>query len=239
VSVEAAIAQRLGSDIGVVPLAVAYAGGVLAGFGPCVLPMMPVVFGYVTGRVAGTAEERASTGQHASYLRGLGLASVFVFGMSMVFAVLGVGAGLLGRALLFGAWATYVVAGICVLLGLHMLGVIELPFATLTRLQPRATKRVGILGALLLGIAFGVVATPCSTPVLAAIATMAAARRSAIVGGVLLFAFGLGKGLPLMLVGLASGSLGAMRQLSRITSSLMRAGGVALLVTAVYLVWTA
>ncbi len=236
---ESVLAQRLAGELGVVPLAVSFAGGVLAGFGPCVLPMMPAVFGYVTGRVAQSTEENPSARSRSTYWRGLGLAATFVFGMSLVFAALGVAAGLLGKAFLVGSWATYAVAGVCVLLGLHMLGVLELPFDRILQMRPRVTKRAGVLGALLFGMAFGIVATPCATPVLAAITTMAAVQRSAVAGGVMLFVFGLGKGVPLMLVGFASGSLGAARSLSRATPTLMKVSGVALVVAALYLVWTA
>ena len=68
---------------------------------------------------------------------------------------------------------------------------------------------------------------------------MAAARGSAVQGAVLLFVYGLGKGVPLMLLGLASGSLVLMRSLSRATGVLTKIGGVALLGAAGYLVWLA
>lgn len=107
-----------------------------------------------------------------------------------------------------------------------MLGAIDLPFDALNRFLPaRRPERRGLVGALLLGVLFGVVASPCSTPILAAIATIAAVRGSA-----LLFAFGLGKGVPLLLLGVASGSLALVRSLSRI-------GELALLGAAAYLVW--
>ncbi len=86
---------------------------------------------------------------------------------------------------------------------------------------------------------FGAVASPCSTPVLAAIATLAAARGSVAEGAALLFVFGLGKGVPLMLLGVASSSLVLMRSLSRITGALTKLGGAGLIAAAAYLVWLA
>lgn len=214
---------------------VAFLGGLVAGFGPCVLPMMPAVFGYVTGRMGDRAgEPRAGT------LRGFALAAVFVLGMSLVFTSIGVAAGLLGHALIVGAWAYYAVAAVCVLLGLQMLGVVDLHFDALNRYLPqRRPERRGFAGAFLFGMLFGVVATPCSTPILAAIAALAAVGGSAVKGGSLLFVYGLGKGVPLLALGLASGSLSLMRGLSRAAGVLERAGGVALIVLAGYLVWIA
>lgn len=215
---------------------IAFLGGMVAGFGPCILPMLPAVFGYVTGQVAETPGISAKSARR----RGLALSATFVFGMSLLFATIGAAAAVLGRALLVGAWAYYAVAAICVALGLHMMGAINLPFDALNRFVPNTRpERKGFFGALLFGVLFGIVASPCSTPILAAIATIAATRGSVPQGALLLFVYGLGKGVPLMLLGLASGSLVVMRSLSRATGVLTKIGGVALIGVAAYLVWIA
>lgn len=226
-----------GAVTGPAAFGIALLGGLVAGFGPCVLPMIPAVFGYLTGSAsdAGTGGSRG----HA-YARSLSLAAVFVLGMSLLFASMGAAAGALGHALIVGAWAYYVVAAICVALGLHMLGAINLRFDAINRLVPvKRPERRGYLGAFAFGMLFGVVASPCSTPILAAIATIAAGRGSAMEGAALLFVFGVGKGAPLLLLGLASGSLVMMTKLSRATGVLTKIGGVGLLVAAAYLVWLA
>lgn len=216
--------------------AVSFGGGVLAGFGPCVLPMLPAVFGYITGNLGEDDGDSASR----SPLRGLALALAFVLGMSLVFAAIGAAAGLLGRALLIGSWGYYLAAAVCAALGLQMLGVVELPFDALNRWLPlRRPERRGFGGALLFGMLFGLVASPCSTPILAAIATLAAMSGNAAEGGGLLFLYGLGKGVPLLLIGVASGSLAFMRSASRLTPGLNKVGGVVLLAAAAYLVWLA
>lgn len=227
-----------GSSVGVAAAGIAFLGGMVAGFGPCVLPMLPAVFGYVTGRVAETTD--AGAPPRAALWRGLGLSAVFVLGMSLVFATIGAAAGLLGRAIMAGAWAYYAVAVICVVIGLQMLGVLNLPVDRFNRLLPqRRPGRGGFVGTLLFGMVFGLVASPCSTPILAAIATMAAASGSAAQGALLLFIYGLGKGVPLILLGIASGSLTFMKSISRLTPVLTKIGGIALLGAAGYLVWLA
>lgn len=221
---------------GPVAFGVAFLGGLVAGFGPCVLPMLPAVFGYVTGEVAKAPGSSAKE----AWSRALALSATFVLGESLLFASIGAAAGVLGHAIMVGAWAYYAVAAICVLLGLQMLGAIDLRFDALNRFLPAARpERRGFVGAFLFGVLFGVVASPCSTPILAAIATIAAVRGSAVQGALLLFVFGLGKGVPLVLLGLASGSLALMRSLSRATNVLAKIGGVALLGAAAYLVWLA
>lgn len=232
-----AVGLSNGSVVGLTAFGVAFLGGVVAGFGPCVLPMMPAVFGYVTGQVADAPD--AERGR-APLVRALALSTVFVVGMSLVFSVIGAAAGLLGRAILVGAWGYYAAAAICLVIALQMLGVIALPLDRFNALLPtRRRERKGVIGALMLGMLFGLVASPCSTPILAAIATIAAASGSAWWGAVLLFVFGLGKGVPLLLLGSASGALGLMRSFSRATPALTKIGGVALLGAAAYLIWLA
>ncbi len=230
-------ADRLasGDATGLAAFVVALLGGLIAGFGPCVLPMVPAVFGYVTGRVADPP-----SGARAPWRRGIALSAAFVVGMSVVFAGIGAVAGALGRALLVGAWAYYVVAMVCVTLGLHLLGVVRLPFDALNRWLPqRRPERTGVVGAVLFGMLFGMVASPCSTPILAAIATLAAARGSVVEGAALLFVYGIGKGVPLVALGLASGSLGRFSSFARASAVLSRIGGAALIGAAGYLVWLA
>lgn len=236
-SIESLASQMAAGSLGTLAsFGIAFLGGMVAGFGPCVLPMLPAVFGYVTGQVA----ETPGISRRSAWGRGLALSATFVLGMSLFFAVIGAAAALLGRALLVGAWANYMVAAICVVLGLQMMGAINLSFDALNRFVPNTRpERRGFLGAFLFGILFGVIASPCSTPILAAIATIAATRGSVPQGALLLFVYGLGKGVPLILLGLASGSLVVMRSLSRATGVLTKIGGAALVGVAAYLVWVA
>ncbi len=237
-NVESLASQLAAGSTGVfAAFGVAFLGGLVAGFGPCVLPMLPAVFGYVTGTVvddAGANESSSPIG------RGLALSGVFVLGMSLVFAAIGAIAGLLGHALLVGAWAYYALAAICVVVGLQMIGAINLPMDRLNAILPmRRPERRGFAGAFLFGMLFGLVVSPCSTPILAAIAAIAATTGSAARGALLLFVYGLGKGVPLLFLGIASGSLAFMRSVSRLTPVLTKIGGVGLFVAAGYLVWIA
>jgi len=201
------------------------------------------LLGYVTelpGKSALRVVHVVSTTEGSAWRRGLALSATFVLGMALLFAGVGAAAGAIGHAIVAGSWTYYAVAAICLVLGLQMLGLINIRFDALNRFLPTARpKGRGFAGAFVFGILFGVVASPCSTPILAAIATIAAARGSAVQGAVMLFAYGLGRGVPLMLLGFASGSLAVMRPLSRATGVLTKIGGVSLLGAAGYLVWLA
>ncbi len=230
-------AQLIGGHGGLITaFGIAFVGGLVAGFGPCVLPMLPAVFGYVTGMVAHHPEETP----RSMVARALVLSAVFVLGMSAVFAAIGAIAGLVGHALILGAGAYYALAALCAVIALQMFGVIDLPLDRFNALLPmRRPERRGLLGALVFGMLFGLVASPCSTPILAAIATIAAATGSAGRGAAFLFVYGLGRGVPLMVLGVASGSLGLMRKVAKVAPVVTKLGGVGMLVAAAYLIWTA
>ena len=118
------------------------------------------------------------------------------------------------------------IAAVCVVIALQMLELINLPIDRLDALLPtKRSERKGLVGAFVFGMLFGLVASPCSTPILAAIAAIAATTGSAAKGGVLLFVYGLGKGVPFMLLGLASGSSGLMRKISKLTPVLLAKPG--------------
>jgi len=233
------LAQSLGAHAGgitIVSFAVALAGGVLAGFGPCVLPMVPAIFGYITGSLP-TEAQAADAG--AVTRRSLALIGVFVLGVAVSSAGIGVLAAVLGRAIFLGAWANYLVAAICVVLGLRMLEVLHFNIPGLDSTRVHMPARGGLLGTLGFGLVFGLVVPPCSTPVLAVIATLAAASGDPLTGAGLLFLYGIGRGTPLLIIAVFSGALTRMKGFSQATTMVQRIGGVALIAAGAYLVWIA
>ena len=173
----------------------AFAGGFLASLSPCVYPMIPIVSVYVGSRNAG---EKSRT-------RSFQLSLGYVVGMATVYALLGVVAALTGS--MFGQiatspWALLVVANILILLGLNILEVLPMPTLPGRYREPAAG---GIFGALLVGAASGLVASPCISPVLLGLLTFVATNHSVVYGGSLLFAFSLGMGVLLVVAGTFSG----------------------------------
>ncbi|MCF8031306.1 MAG: sulfite exporter TauE/SafE family protein [Desulfohalobiaceae bacterium] len=182
--------------------AICFGGGVLASLSPCVYPLLPVVATYVGSRSIG---DRTRT-------RAFFMSLAYVLGLAVVYTALGMAAALTGS--LFGGiasspWARIVVANIFILLGLNVLEVIPLPFLSGGG-GGRGRDRQGFFGAFTLGAASGIVASPCTAPVLGVVLTYVATTQDVIRGGVLLFAFSLGLGLLLMVVGTFAGVMTAL-----------------------------
>jgi thiol:disulfide interchange protein DsbD len=190
--------------LGGAPLAAvgaAFGGGVLASLSPCVYPMIPIVAAYVGSR----------SGGEKTRLRSFVLSLGYVVGMATVYALLGMIAALSGD--FFGRISTdpralLVVANILMLLALNILGVIPFPAWFSGRsLKPAAG---GVIGAFLIGAASGLVASPCTSPVLFGLLTYVATTHSVAFGGALLFAFSMGMGMLLVVVGAFSGLAAAL-----------------------------
>jgi cytochrome c-type biogenesis protein len=169
-----------------------YLGGVIATASPCILASIPLVIGYVGG-YAGDSKKQA-----------LIYSLTFVVGLALVMSILGAVAALMGT--MFGDVGTYwyfVVAVILMVMGLQLAGVIKLKLGGDT--QKFLPRRTGLLGALILGALFGLVLSPCASPVLAVILTLAAVQGKVVYGSTLLFAYALGQGSLIILAGTFTG----------------------------------
>jgi thiol:disulfide interchange protein DsbD len=180
-------------------LLIAFATGVLVSFTPCVYPMIPITIGIVAGR-----DEKPSVG------RSFALSCLYVLGLAVVYAALGVVVGTVGAAFRNVLMSTYVLVAVAVLfvaLALSMFGLYELqiPPSLATRLQ--SVGGAGALGVLLMGMVSGIIASPCTAAPLAGILTFVAMSGDALKGFVLLFVFAWGMGLLLIVVGTSAGAL--------------------------------
>lgn len=175
--------------------------GVLTSLTPCIYPMIPITAAIVGGQSVGDARRLP--------WRPLALTLCYVVGLAMVYSVLGLVAGLTGT--MFGTistnpWLYFAMANVLLLAALSMLDVI--PVRLPAALQARAaTAGTGgrALGAFVMGAMSGLVAAPCSAPVMLAVLAWVATTKSAGLGFVYLFAFSLGMCALLVVVGLASG----------------------------------
>jgi thiol:disulfide interchange protein DsbD len=142
------------------------------------------------------------------------LSLVYVLGMALVYASLGLVVALLGKT--FGQftrsfWVFAPVGVLIVLFGLAMLDLFSIPVPGFAgRVQAQGARRGGHAGALMMGGAAGFVAAPCTAPVLLALLTHVAQTRDALWGGLLMLAFALGLGVLLLLVGIFSGVLASL-----------------------------
>ena len=177
--------------------------GLLLAFTPCVLPMIPILSALILGQ-----------DKPVSRQRGLALAGAYVFGMSIIYTLLGVLAGLSGvglAAALQTPWLLSLFALLLALFGLAMFDVIELqlPTAWQTRLSERASSLQGgrVWAAFGMGAISALIVGPCVAAPLAGALLYISQSKDVVLGGGVLFAMAWGMGLPLLLVGASAGSL--------------------------------
>lgn len=181
-----------------------FAAGVLTSLTPCIYPMIPI-----TAAIVGGGEARP--GEARSRWRPLLLSLTYVLGLAAVYASLGLVAGMTGT--MFGRistnpWLYFAMANLLLIAALAMFDVlpVRVPGALLQRASSAGEGgRFG--GALLMGAMSGLVAAPCSAPVMIAVLTWVTETRSAVLGFVYLFVFSLGMCTLLVIVGVSSGSL--------------------------------
>jgi cytochrome c-type biogenesis protein len=186
-----------------VALPLLFLAGVLTSLTPCIYPMIPITAAIVGGQTAG------QTG--IARWRPLFLSLTYVFGLAVVYSALGLFAGLTGT--LFGTistnpWLYFAMANLLVFAGLAMLDVIPVRMPAWV-VQRASTSGTGgrFSGALVMGAMSGLVAAPCSAPVMAAVLTWVTTTKSAWLGFAYLFAFSLGMCALLVAVGVSSGTL--------------------------------
>ena len=201
-----------------------FLGGVVSSASPCVLAMIPLVIGYVGGYAEGSQK------------KAIQYSIVFTIGLTITFTILGIIAGAMGR--LFGdvgRFWNYVLPPVAILLGLYLLGVFNFNIGISQRFMP---KKKALLGAFLIGLFFGIVASPCATPVLAVILTFAATRQEIAYSGGLLLAYALGHWVLVLGAGISAGfaqRVLASRGISNFSTYSKKAGGVILIGVGIYL----
>ncbi len=170
-----------------------FVGGIMTASNPCVLAMVPLMMSMVAGA-------QGSPGIRKTFAFSL----FFVLGLAITFTVLGLISALMGRMFgdVGGFWK-YLVAAVCLVMGLQLLGLFKFEFRL-----PRAlnVRREGRLGALVLGLLFGVVSTPCAVPILAVLLAYVAQKGNVLYGGLLLFIYALGHSALVLIAGTSMGA---------------------------------
>lgn len=196
------IASQLSSNP-VIATGLVFVAGVLTSLTPCIYPMIPITAAIVGGQsVGGTPTPRSRT---------VLLTLTYVAGLALVYATLGVIAGMTGT--IFGTistnpWLYFAMANVLMLAALSLLDVIpvSIPAPLLQRASTAGTAG-RFSGAFIMGAVSGLVAAPCSAPVMAAVLTWVTTTRRATLGFIYLLSFSLGMCALLVAVGIASGTL--------------------------------
>lgn len=186
-------------------LPLVFLGGVLTSLTPCIYPMIPITAAIVGGTSVDGAAARVSK------WRPVGLTLSYVIGLALVYSALGLFAGLTGT--LFGTvstnpWLYFAMANLLLIAALAMLDVLPVRVPTAILARASAAGAAGRMsGAFTMGAMSGLVAAPCSAPVMAAVLTWVSTTKSAVLGFVYLFVFSLGMCTLLVVVGVSSGAI--------------------------------
>jgi len=205
-----------------------FLAGVLSSASPCVLATIPLVVGFVGGY---------SEGDRWKAFR---YSLTFILGLSLTFTAFGAAAGLLGTMFgTLGGW-WYVAAGVVALvMGGQMMGLYEIRLPVKGDFKP---KRGGMIGAFLLGLFFGVVSSPCATPVLVVILTFVASKGEVIYGIALLFTYAIGHCLLMLVAGTFTGFIEAFvkaRGVVNFAAGAKRISGAIVMLVGGWFVWQA
>lgn len=205
----------------------AFLGGIAVSFTPCVYPLIPISVSYIGLRSSG------------SKLKGLSLGLVYVTGIAVTYAALGLLASLTGTV--FGLVAyhplTYIFVGaLIIIFGLSMLDLFAIPLPHIAKLP--ALKKRSFLSTFILGVSSGLVASPCLTPVLGSILAYLATKKNVLYGATLLFCFAYGMGFVLIVAGIGSSALINMPKLGKWMLYIKRALAFLLMGMAIYFIYT-
>ncbi|WNF38407.1 cytochrome c biogenesis protein CcdA [Bacillaceae bacterium IKA-2] len=215
-----------------------FLSGIVTSIGPCNLSMTPVLLAYINS---------SSTNEKGGR-KGFVLSLAFTLGSALTFVILGIIIALFGG--LFGTTQTvfsYIAATVCLLMGLILLNLLHIQLPSLADVG----QKIGIKpptnpkkyrsrrGAFTLGMILGITGSQCGAPILLVILTYVLLNGQMMYGAVLLFLYGLGRGVPLMIIGTITGATVALPKIAAFSEKIEKFAGVFLIGLSLYLFWSA
>jgi cytochrome c-type biogenesis protein len=222
----ARLAETFQSSLGspLPAMGIAFVAGILSSFTPCVYPIIPVFVSYIGSRSGG------------SRMNGFSLSVAYVIGLATVYALLGAVAGLTGG--IFGQvqssfWAQLLIANILLLFGLSMFDVFQIHIPSIGP-RRQLTESRGLVGAFVFGAVSGLIASPCTAPVVGVMLTLIAERQNPAFGTWLMFIYACGLGLPLVVLGTFTGLLASLPRAGAWMNTVKKVFGIAFIILAQY-----
>jgi len=201
-SAQDAITEHLSDDSVLKNILIFFGFGLLLALTPCVFPMIPILSGIIIGQ-----------GSSITTLRSFYMSLTYVFAMASTYAVLGVIAGsfeLNLQAASQNIWVITAFSAVFVFLAFSMFGFYELqlPGSWHSKHSDASEKLGGTLqGVAVMGVLSAIIVGPCIAPPLAGALLYISQTSDAVLGGMVLFAMGLGMGVPLLVIGTSEGKL--------------------------------
>lgn len=192
------------THLSVVSIGIIFAAGLLTSLTPCMLSMLPITIGYIGGYEA------------KSRLQAAAQSTWFSLGLATTLAILGILAAFLGQIYgQVGIGLPILVSIVAIIMGLNLLEALPLQFPSFGDIEWISQDLPAAVRSYLLGLTFGLVASPCSTPVLATLLAWVATTQDLILGGILLLSYTVGYVAPLILAGTFTASIKKLLELRR------------------------
>ncbi|GIP35310.1 cytochrome c biogenesis CcdA family protein [Paenibacillus sp. J2TS4] len=210
-------------------IGIAFLAGIASFISPCCLPLYPSYLSYITG--ISVNQLKSSDNSKSVRIQTFVHSLFFVLGFSVIFYVLGWGAGTLSG--LFSQYQDLIrkLAAVLILaMGLFMIGLFQPQWLMKERKLQFKWKPAGYLGSFLIGVGFAAGWSPCVGPILSAILALAASEPSTWFA--MITAYSLGFALPFLVLGFF---IGSTRWILRYSSMLMKVGGALMIIMAVLL----
>ena len=211
----------------------AFAAGLLSFFSPCVLPLVPAYFTFITG----LSLEELSAGGSAVRKQVILSTIAYVLGFSLVFVLLGAAASSIGGLLNDAQQWLRIGGGILVIFfGLHFLGVFRIPGLEFEKRLTVSRKPLHLFGVFLVGMAFGAGWSPCIGPMLGSILVLAGNQETVTRGMGLLAVYSAGLALPFILISVFIHTmLGFLKKARQILPYVNKVAGVLLVIVGILL----
>ncbi len=212
----------------------AFAAGLLSFFSPCVLPLLPAYFSFITGLSLDELTQNSAENRQKVILSTL----FYVAGFSFVFILLGASASFLGNLARDYAWVLRFFGGtVIIVFGLHLLGVINITALQFEKRLHVTEKPLHLLGTFFIGMAFAAGWTPCIGPILTSILFLAGSQETVGQGTLLLAVFSAGLALPFIILSFFIHTiLGFIRRTRKLIRVLNLVSGILLIVIGLLLI---
>ncbi|WP_066121636.1 cytochrome c biogenesis protein CcdA [Geminocystis sp. NIES-3709] len=197
--------------------------GLITSLTPCMLSMLPLTIAYIGGY--------ENKGKFSSFLQSI----YFAFGLATTLAILGIFAALFGKVYgQIGIGLPILVSSIAIIMGLNLLDIIPLKFPNWDTSNWIKDNLPNSLKSYLLGLTFGLIASPCSTPVLITLLAYIANSKNLVFGAILLVSYAIGYVFPLILAGTFTGTLKNFLNLRIVTQWINPLSGAILLIFGIF-----
>ncbi len=212
----------------------ALVAGLLSFFSPCILPLIPAYFTFITGLSLDELTEDSRHTRQKVILATL----AYVCGFSFVFILLGASASFMGGLISNFTWVIrYAGGGIILVFGFHLLGIINIKKLNFEKRIHSTEKPVHLMGTFVIGMAFGAGWSPCIGPLLGSILIVAGNQETVSQGIVLLVLYSAGLALPFILLSFfINRILEIMKRATRVLMYVNKISGVLLIIVGILLI---